>query len=89
MVAEYHNQSKLRFWCQMVLPLVYDDSLSYMELLNKVVNYLNNCIQDVGNCETNIELLLDAFESLQDYVNEMVEDISPEIESVIDQMIEN
>ena len=89
MVAEYHNQSKLRFWCQMVLPLVYDDSLSYMELLNKVINYLNNCIQDVGNCETNIELLLDAFESLQDYVNEMVEDISPEIESVIDQMIEN
>ena len=88
-VAECHNQSKLRFWCQMVLPLVYDDSLSYMELLNKVVNYLNNCIQDVGNCETNIELLLDAFESLQDYVNEMVEDISPEIESVIDQMIEN
>ena len=53
MVAEYHNQSKLRFWCQMVLPLVYDDSLSYMELLNKVVSYLNNCIQDVGNCETN------------------------------------
>ena len=88
-VAEYHNQSKLRFWCQMVLPLVYDDSLSYMELLNKVVSYLNNCIQDVGNCETNIESLLEAFVNLQDYVNEMVEDISPEIESVIDQMIEN
>ena len=87
--AEYSNQSKLRFWCQMVLPLVYDDSLSYMELLNKIVAYLNNTIKDVGSCETNIELLLDAFESLQDYVNKMVEDISPEIESVIDQMIED
>lgn len=88
-VAEYHNQSKLRFWCQMVLPLVYDDSLSYMELLNKVVNYLNNCIQDVGNCETKIESLLEAFVNLQDYVNSIVEDISPEIEATIDQMIEN
>lgn len=41
------NEKKLRFWCQTVLPLVYDDSLSYYELLNKVVNYLNNTIQDV------------------------------------------
>ena len=87
--AEYSNQSKLRFWCQMVLPLVYDDSLSYMELLNKVVAYLNNTIKDVGSCETNIELLLDAFKSLQDYVNEIVEDISPLIEEKIDEMIES
>ena len=32
---------KLRFWCQKVLPLVYDDSLSYYELLCKVVDNLN------------------------------------------------
>lgn len=89
MVAEYHNQSKLRFWCQMVLPLVYDDSLSYMELLNKVVSYLNNCIQDVGNCETNIESLLEAFVNLQDYVNEISEDITPIIEEKLDEMIES
>ena len=31
-----------RFWCQHVLPQVYDDSLSYMELLNKVVTYINS-----------------------------------------------
>lgn len=33
---------KLKMWCQKVLPLVYDDSLSYYELLAKVVDYLNN-----------------------------------------------
>lgn len=33
-----------RFWCQKVLPLVYDDSLSYYEVLCKVVNYINNLI---------------------------------------------
>ena len=34
------------FWCQKVLPLVYDDSLSYYELLCKVVDYINNLIND-------------------------------------------
>ena len=37
-----------RFWCQKVLPLVYDDSLSYYEVLCKVVDYINKLIeQDV------------------------------------------
>ena len=35
---------KLRIWCQKVLPLVYDDSLSYYEVLTKVVNKLNEVI---------------------------------------------
>ena len=34
-----------RFWCQKVLPLVYDDSLSYYEVLCKVVKYINELIE--------------------------------------------
>lgn len=34
----------LEFWCQKVLPLVYDDSLSYYELVDKVVSKLNELI---------------------------------------------
>lgn len=41
------NYRHLRFWCQKVLPLVYDDSLSYYELLCKVVAYLNHLTEDV------------------------------------------
>ena len=33
-----------RFWCQKVLPLVYDNSLSYYEVLCKVVKRLNELI---------------------------------------------
>lgn len=33
-----------KFWCQKVLPLVYDDSLSYYEVLCKVVKYINGLI---------------------------------------------
>lgn len=37
-----------RFWCSKVLPLVYDDSLSYYELLCKVITYLNHTMEDVN-----------------------------------------
>lgn len=35
-----------RFWCQKVLPLVYDDSLSYYEVLCKMYDYINSIIDD-------------------------------------------
>lgn len=34
-----------RLWCYNVLPLVYDDSLSYYEILCKMVDYINNLIE--------------------------------------------
>ena len=38
--------TRLKYWVQMALPLVYDDSLSYMELLSKVVERLNELGED-------------------------------------------
>lgn len=40
--------TNLRYWCQKVLPLVYDDSLSYYELLNKVATKVNEMINQVN-----------------------------------------
>ena len=65
----YTGQGSFRFWCQTVLPLVYDDSLSYYELLNKVVVYLNNVISDVSTVETNVGEIVSSFDNLQGYVN--------------------
>ena len=42
----YKDLDKFKFWCQKVLPLVYDDSLSYYEILCKVVDYINNMIEN-------------------------------------------
>lgn len=39
------NLQYFRFWCQKVLPLVYDDSLSYYEVLCKVQDYINKLIE--------------------------------------------
>lgn len=43
------TSKQIRFWCYKVLPLVYDDSLSYYELLCKVVSKINEIIEtDIG-----------------------------------------
>ena len=68
-LGTYTGQGAFRFWCQKVLPLVYDDSLSYYELLNKVVVYLNNVISDMSAVENNMTAVADSFDELEDYVN--------------------
>lgn len=35
-----------KFWCQKVLPLVYDDSLSFYEVLCKLTEYINMMINN-------------------------------------------
>lgn len=87
----YSGQGKFRFWCQMALPLTYDDSLSYYELLCKVVNYLNNTIEDVADVETNVSRLSDAYTQLQNYVNDYFDDLDVEAElrNVLDAMAED
>lgn len=80
-----------RFWCQKVLPLVYDDSLSYYELLCKVVDYLNNTIADVNTLGSDVDNLNEAFIKLQDYVNNYFStlDVQEEVNKKLDEMVEN
>ena len=61
----YSEQKELRFWCQKVLPLVYDDSLSYNEVLNKDVSYINNSLEDLETLEQEVEELQTQLEELQ------------------------
>lgn len=77
-----------RFWCQKVLPLVYDDSLSYYELLCKVVDYLNNTIADVNTLGTDVDNLNNAYNELQSYVNDYFStlDVQKEINNKLDVM---
>ena len=41
MIGSFTEVKPLYYWVQHILPLVYDDSLSYMELLGKVTKILN------------------------------------------------
>lgn len=57
----------LKAFIQTVLPTIYDDSLSYYELLNKVVKHLNNMGDAVKTLDENQELF---FATVTKYINE-------------------
>ena len=79
-----------RFWCQKVLPTVYDDSLSYYELLTKVVNYLNDTIDNVEALNDNVQNIYDAYILLQNYVNDYFDQNFPRLVSdKLDEMAED
>ena len=83
-----HEKSPFRFWCQKVLPTVYDDSLSYYELVNKIVIYLNENTEDLETVNGNVEALYNAFVNLQNYVNQYFDQNFPElVEEKLDEMV--
>lgn len=63
------NIEKLRFWCFKVLPLVYDDSLSYMEVLCKVKNKLNEMIESMTELSDTVKELQDAVAQIQHWID--------------------
>lgn len=58
-----------RFWCQKVLPLVYDDSLSYYEVLCKVVEYINNLIEEDKLIEADVAQLQSEMKVVQEWID--------------------
>ena len=73
-----------RFWCQKILPAVYDDSLSYYELLCKVVDYLNKVMEDDIN-------VVNLVNELEEFVNNYFDnlDVQQEINNKLDAMAED
>lgn len=60
---DFKEVTELRYWCQKILPLVYDDSLSYYEVLGKIVKKLNDLIE-------NSSILPDYIQNLiQEYIS--------------------
>lgn len=83
-MKEYSNLTPFRYWCYHVIPLVYDDSLSYYELLCKVVYYLNSMIADNKK-------MIEAIEELKAYVDNYFDnlDVTQMINNKLDEMASN
>lgn len=63
------NMPTFRFWCQKVLPLVYDNSLSYYELLCKVVEYINDLINADKILDNELESLKNDLKEVQNWID--------------------
>lgn len=78
-----------KFWCQKVLPLVYDDSLSYYELLCKVVDTLNRYMK---NTDESFNALLESNEefkqTLTNNFNEIVDEFN-DLKKYVDTYFDN
>lgn len=58
-----------RFWCQKVIPLVYDESLSYYEVLCKVVHYINKLIDTDNEIVEDLTALKAEVDQVQEWIN--------------------
>lgn len=76
-MSKVGDHSKIKpffFWSQKILPLVYDDSLSYYEVLNKVAFKLNEIIGVIND-------------ELAEYIRERLDEIY--IDASYDEETEN
>lgn len=89
-----NNISSFKFWCQKVLPTAYDDSLSYYELLCRVVTKLNETIDatnNAGNAVMQLQRYVDNYFSsldVQDEVNKKLDSMadSGELDDLISRL---
>lgn len=70
----------LHFWCNKILPLIYDDSLSYYETLCKVSAKLNEVINDVNGIPEYIAELLSE-EKLKEILSTLLNQLEEQIAS--------
>lgn len=72
------------FYCQKILPLVYDESLSYYEILCKTIDYLNTVISTTNTLTENIN---DLSSYVQNYFSNL--NLQTEINNKLDELVKN
>ena len=76
------NMKPFRFWCQRALPLVYDDSLSYYEVLCKVVDQMNGFLTDLQTATGSMEEFGELFVTNQEFINNMAEQLGEDVDAL-------
>lgn len=59
-----------KYWCQKVLPLVYDESLSYYEVLCKLCDEMKTLMTKMDNLSEEVEQLKTVVDQLQKWIND-------------------
>lgn len=77
------------FWAQTTLPTVFDDSLSYYEVLTKLTKMVNTLLENEDTNAENIAALAEAYQELEDFTNNYFEnlDVTQEINDKLDELV--
>lgn len=81
--------NNFRFWCQKVLPLVYDDSLSYYEVLCKLADGFKKLLELEEQNAKDIDSLQAAMEMVQQELEQIRNGDYAWLQTIIQNAIKN
>ena len=71
----WNETETFSYRCQKVLPLVYDESLSYYEVLCKLMDYVQNIINNENELKKLIDSNTNDISELKEKTNEMLKEL--------------
>lgn len=83
-MSDFNKINTLYFWCQKVLPLVYDNSLSYSEVLDKISEKLNLLIENNNNLPEYISELIKNNDAIKEILSQIYASLEKSIANVVD-----
>lgn len=89
MILGREDLKPFKAWFQKTLPLVYDDSLTYQELLYKLIAKINEVVESQNQTNENFDELYALFIQLKEYVDNYFKnlDVQEEINNKLDEMV--
>ena len=81
MMNDFNKFPNFRFWTQRVLPCVFDESLSYVEKINKLEQMINDLIDEYNKFGQQVTNEVNTFETetnqkIQDFINQVTQIIN-------------
>lgn len=89
MILGREDLKPFKAWFQKTLPLAYDDSLTYQELLYKLIAKINEVVESQNQTNENFDELYALFIQLKEYVDNYFKnlDVQEEINNKLDEMV--
>lgn len=79
-MIDFTKIPNIHYWTQRVLPCVFDESLSYVEKINKLEEEFNNLINDYNKFGQNVVTEINTFEEeTTNQINSFVQQVTDEI----------
>ena len=79
-MIDFTKVPNIHYWTQRVLPCVFDESLSYVEKINKLEEEFNNLINDYNDFGQNVVTEINSFEEeTTNQINSFIQQITNEI----------
>lgn len=79
-MIDFTKVPNIHYWTQRVLPCVFDESLSYVEKINKLEEEFNNLINDYNDFGQNVVSEINTFEEeTTNQINSFIQQVTDEI----------